>query len=304
MKKQLLLALLIGATSAVFAQTTINVRVSNGSDDHEELINGSVPQSGTVGDMDPGSSDLELGNADPTADPQLVGIRFPGIAIPANATILNAYIQFAVDATNKNTDPCVLTVQVEDNINPATFSDNPFSLSTRSVLTSSVTWNVSGASWGTVGSAGADQRTPDLKSLVQSLVNKSGWVSGNAMAFYIKGTGTREVEAFEGDAAKAPELVIQFSAVTGIKEITQKLDATIFPNPFKSSFNVQYGLEGNSDVVVSIYDMTGKLISEKTISNVSAGTHNYNPALKLETGMYFVKIKTNNDQKILKVIAE
>lgn len=303
--KHLLATLLIGGATFAFSQTTVTSTVNTSLDDHEERINGSVPQSGTVGDMDSGSSDLELGNESATADPQLVGVRFASLAIPANANITNAYIQFAVDATSKNTDPCVLTVQVEDNVNAATFSDNAFSLSSRSLIATSVTWSVSGATWSIVGSQGVDQRTADIKSLVQTIVNKAGWVSGNAMAFYIKGTGTREVEAFDGDPALAPKLVVEYSIATGINE-THSTGAfvNVYPNPFHGNLNIQVSLQKTEDLSVSIYDLTGKVMESKHMGLTAAGILNYTPASTLAAGMYFVKIQTGTQQQTIKVISE
>lgn len=304
MKNNLLTLIFAGSFSLAFGQTTLSVSVNSSLDDHEEWIAG-ANQSNVVGDMDAASSDLELGQESANADPQLVGMRFTNITIPANATIVNAYIQFAVDATAKNTDPCVLTVQTEDNINPATFSDNPFSLTSRTLMPGTVTWNVSGASWTTVGSAGADQRTSDIKSLVQALVNKAGWASGNAMAFYIKGTGTREVESFDGDVpAKAPMLVVQYNTVTGINEVREKLQVSAYPNPFKSSFNLSVELHASSDVNVSVYDLTGKVVEEKSVENAGTGTFRYTSGKQLTPGMYFVKVQAGDKQQTIKIIAE
>lgn len=303
--KQLLSIFLIGSASLMMGQTTINVRVNASLDDHEERITGDLPQSGTVGNMDAGSSDLELGNESATADPQLVGVRFASVAIPAQATIISAYIQFAVDATAKNTNPCALNIYSENSANPATFSDNPFSLSTRSLTAGSIAWNVSGPTWSVVGSAGVDQRTADIKSLIQPLVFKAGWVSGNAMAFFIKGTGTREVESYDGDPALAPELVVTYSVTaTGTQDLKNDASVTIYPNPFNNLFKVDVELYSASDVNISVYDLTGKLVEEKSVENAPAGTFNYTSVCQLNPGMYFVKIKTNNTQKIIKIISE
>lgn len=304
--KHLLAALLIGGSVFTYGQTTFSVSVNTSLDDHEEHINGSVQQTQTLGSMDPGSSDLELGNEKPAADPQLVGVRFTSLSIPAGATILNAYIQFVVDDIAKNTDPCILNVQVEDNVNPATFSDNPFSLSTRTVMPSMVTWTVSGNTWSVVGSGGADQRTPDLKTLVQAVVNKAGWASGNAMAFYIKGYGTREVESFDGDAPKAPMLVVQYSNVaTSLTEQIQNTSfVNVFPNPFQGTFNMNIEVHKASDLNIELYDMTGKLIETKNVSEAGVGTYHYAPSLSLNAGLYFVKVQAGAQHQTLKVIAE
>ena len=45
-----------------------------------------------------GSSDLELVYDKAESGNQTVGIRFQGVQIPKNSTILEAYIQFTVDA--------------------------------------------------------------------------------------------------------------------------------------------------------------------------------------------------------------
>lgn len=304
--KHLLAALLIGGSVFSYGQTTLSVSVNASLDDHEEHINGSVQQTQTLGSMDPGSSDLELGNEKPAADPQLVGVRFTSLSIPAGATILNAYIQFVVDDIAKNTDPCVLNVQVEDDANPATFSDNPFSLSTRTVMPSMVTWTVSGNTWSVVGSGGVDQRTPDLKTLVQAVVNKAGWTSGNAMAFYIKGYGTREVESFDGDASKAPMLVVQYNNVaTGLTEQTRNPSfVNVFPNPFQNAFNMNVEVYQAGDLNIELYDVTGKLLEMKKIHEVSVGTYHYAPSTQMKAGLYFVKVQTGTQQQTLKVIAE
>ena len=49
-------------------------------------------------------------------------------------------------------------------------------------LGDSVIWNNIPA-WTTVGDSGADQRTPDLSNLLQKVIDRSGWVSGNAVLF-------------------------------------------------------------------------------------------------------------------------
>jgi hypothetical protein len=279
-------------------------------DDHEERTSGTVTQSGTLGDMYPASTALELGNDQPTADPVLVGLRFKNVTIPKYADIISAYIQFTVKGTSKNTDPCNLTVQAQNSANPATFSDNAFDLSARTLAAGSIAWSVSGSTWGTVGSATADQRTSDLKSLVQPLVYNSAWVAGNAMVFFIKGVGTREVESFEGDAAKAAELVVTFSTAgtptlaTGIIELTKSTSISVYPNPFKNSFTTSVELNNFSNVAISVYDISGKLVEEKIVADAPKGVFQYTSTAQLNKGLYFVKVKTNDTQKVIKLISE
>ena len=76
------------STTVPGGSTSLDIRVTSGGDDVGESSTGS---------MSINSSDLELTYDNNT---QLVGIRFKGVNIPKNATILNAYIQFKVNEVN------------------------------------------------------------------------------------------------------------------------------------------------------------------------------------------------------------
>ncbi|MFN0013110.1 MAG: alkaline phosphatase PhoX, partial [Saprospiraceae bacterium] len=214
MKKHLLFMLLSLVAHVAIAQQTITVQVSTASDDQEEWIAG-PGQTKTVGDMDAGSSDLELGTeATNNGDPQVVGVRFTGITIPANALITRAYLQFQVDNTNKNTDPCNIWIKAQNSVTPPTFETTPFNITTRPALADSVFWGIPAGTWNAIGQNGTDQRSVDISKLVQQLVNLPGWSSGSAMAFFLYGTGLREAESFDGLPAGAPKLIIEFIPTT------------------------------------------------------------------------------------------
>lgn len=312
--KLLLINCLIGGASLMIGQTTLNIKVATALDDHMERIAGANPQSGgSVGDMIVSSPVLDFGNETSTTNPRLVGLRFTGLTIPKFATIMDAYVQFTVKGTSKNTDPCTLNIYAEDNVNPATFSDNANSLSGRTMTQGFVAWTVSGTTWGTVGSAGTEQRTPSIKSLIQPLIFKSTWVSGNPVAVYIKGSGVREVESFEGSAAKAAELVVTYSVAggtstvtTGVEELNSNSSVSVYPNPFNHAlgFNVNIEVAQASDISIAVYDLTGKLIDEKIVKQAAAGIFHYTSASELKTGMYFVKVQANGKQEIIKLIAQ
>ena len=180
----------------VSAQTTITSQVSNDDDDAEERVSN--------GEVDVNSSDLELIR---DGNDQLVGLRFRNINVPPGETILSAYIQFAVDETDTQTTS--LIIHGEDHNNAKKFKDDDDNISDRNLTTASVAWN-SIPAWNTVGQAGVDQRTPDLKSIVQEIVNRSGWSPGNNMVFIISGSGQRTAEAHDGDSSKAPILTITY----------------------------------------------------------------------------------------------
>jgi hypothetical protein len=171
------------------------IRVAASSDDAEENSSGRVST---------GSSDLEL-----TYDRsnQTVGIRFSGTAIPKGATIVNAYIQFQTDETQSVATS--LTIQGEDTDNAGAFLGLTGNISSRTRTTAAVSWSPS--AWTTVGEAGSDQRTPDIASVIQEIVNRPGWSSDNAMVLIITGTGERVAESYDGNSAGAPLLHVEFT---------------------------------------------------------------------------------------------
>ena len=166
-----------------------------GSDDAEENGAGTVSLT---------SSDLEL-VTDGTAV-QTVGVRFAGVAIPQGATVTNAYIQFVVDEAQSEATTLTLKAQAADTA--ATFTTAAANVSSRPRTSAAVSWTP--AAWTAVGAAGADQRTPNLAALVQEVVNRPGWASGNALALIITGSGHRTAVAYNGGAGNAPLLHLEF----------------------------------------------------------------------------------------------
>lgn len=178
---------------------TFSKRIASGNDDVEELQTGSVYNN---------SSDIEVVNDGTTNGNQTVGLRFAGVTIPKGSVITNAYIQF----TSKETGSTATSVTIKgDNAdNSAAFTTASMNVSSRLKTTASATWAPS--AWSTTGAAGAAQKTPNLASIVQQVVNRTGWASGNALSFIISGTGKRTAFAYEGSAASAPMLVIEYGA--------------------------------------------------------------------------------------------
>jgi len=176
--------------------TTLEVRVAASSDDAEERFSGNMYRT---------SSDLEL--VDDKHGNQTVGIRFVGLSIPHGATIANAYLQFQVDETS--TAPASLTIEGQAIGDAPTFTSSAWDISSRSRTTAAVSW--SPAPWTTVGEAGPNQRTPDLSSIVQEIVNGPDWSSGNALVVILTGSGTRVAESYDGSPGAAPLLHVEYT---------------------------------------------------------------------------------------------
>jgi len=170
------------------------VRVSDPNDDAEERANGSMYLN---------SSDLELSQ---DSSNQTIGIRFDSIDIPSNVTITNAYIQFTVDEAKS--EATSLMIFGEDSDNPSIYTSDYQDITSRFRTSSYVSWVPE--PWTVVGEASVKQQTPDLTKIVQEIVSNSDWISENAMAFMIIGSGRRTAESYNGMPASAPLLHIEY----------------------------------------------------------------------------------------------
>jgi hypothetical protein len=175
----------------------LSIPVAQKTDDADELQGGTVRT--TTGDVELGMGSEGI--------PTTAGLRFTGVQVPAGANILYADVQFQVDETKQTAANFVIRAQQSDN--PTTFlSSTAFNVSSRPVTSQSVAWAPPG--WSVLGAAGPDQRTPDLQTVIQEVVNRPGWSSGNALAIIITGSGRRTAESFDG-GAPPPILHIRYA---------------------------------------------------------------------------------------------
>jgi hypothetical protein len=191
----------------IVTPTVASYQPASSDDDAEEGDDG-------AGVLDIGSSDLEI-TQDHEDDPsrnQTIGIRFRNVSIPQKAEILNAYIQFDVDEEDKNADPFDVTITGEANAYPESFMPVDYNISSRARTTASVNW-ADIPFWTVKHERGPDQQTPDLKTVVQEIVNRDDWYGGNNMVFILEGTGQRTAESFDGagdNIEQRPTLVVTF----------------------------------------------------------------------------------------------
>ena len=174
-----------------------DLSISASSDDAEEFTSDH-----TVHDL--ASTDLEL--IDDHGSEQVVGLRFQSVPLPQGAQITEAHVQFEADAAS--TGSISLTIKGQKVGNASTFTTNAYDISGRATTTASVGW--SPPDWNTADEAGSAQRTPDLKTIIQEIVNQETWSSGNALVLIITGSGAgyREAESYDGEGA-VPSLHIE-----------------------------------------------------------------------------------------------
>jgi PKD repeat protein len=228
------------------APNIFEVRVSTGYDDAEESSSGSMSRS---------SGDLELVDDGGSRPDQTVGMRFNGVEIPQGATITNAYVQFQVDEADS--EETSLQIRGQDTDNAATFSSSSNNISNRPKTTASVSW--APPPWNSVGAAGPDQRTPDISWVIQEIVDRSGWGSGNSLAIIITGSGQRTAESYNGSSSAAPLLHVEYSMTGSTPGNTPPLASfTATPSsgdaPLTVNFNASTSNDSDGTIVSYMWD--------------------------------------------------
>lgn len=169
------------------------------TEDVEEYPNGTVTRE---------SGDIELVNDSLAAGNQTVGLRFGGMRIPRRAGIQSARIQFVAKDASVASPASSLLLQGLDAGQAGTFLSSAFNVSQRTRTSTSVSWTA--PAWA-AGGNGEAQQTPDLKTIVQEIVNQGAWEQGSPLGFVITGSGVRNAWSLEGNANAAAILHVQWS---------------------------------------------------------------------------------------------
>jgi hypothetical protein len=85
-----------------------------------------------------------------------------------------------------------------------------------------------------------------------------------------------------------------------VKELKETKDPSLlgnYPNPFNSTTQIKYSLNFESNVVLDIYDLTGRKVSTLVNEKQKPGNYvkTFNP-LNLTTGMYIYRLRTAEGQ--------
>jgi hypothetical protein len=162
------------------------------------------------------SSDLEFPRDVVNDVEQFVGLRFNTLAIPRNSEIISAYIQLT--AIEPQTGPTTVRFRAEANMNPAIFTTDSGSISSRVRTNSYVDWSPS--DWSLANESDEAQQTVDLGPLIEELIWQDDWVPGLDIVIVAsrspQDTGLNMRNAYSGrDGAHVPVLHIVFKVNTG-----------------------------------------------------------------------------------------
>jgi glucose/arabinose dehydrogenase len=196
-------AILLGVLPALIARTTgqsvtpltRTFQISNYVDDVNE----------SASEYDEFSPTVSLGTAGSAAN-SYTGLRFSGVSIPRGSVIRSAHLE--AHAAQTSWILMGFEIGIEASGNSAAFStgNRP---SQRALATPRVAHS-SDVEW----IADTWYSLDDITPLVQAIVNRSDWSSGNSLSLVLRGTvgtwGRKLVHSFDQSGSLAPRLVVTF----------------------------------------------------------------------------------------------
>jgi hypothetical protein len=145
------------------------------------------------------------------------------------------------------------------------------------------------------------QRTPELKTLVQAVIDLGGWQSGRPLAFIIRGTGRRTAESYEGEGA--PLLHIEYTPSAALQAADLETEASdmsrlrlaafVVPNPLRRSGMLNLTLGRSGPVRVEVLDVQGRRVAVVLDTpHLEPGRHPIalRGAEPLRSGVYFYRV--------------
>lgn len=146
------------------------------------------------------------------------GMRFTNITIPQGATINGAHLTLKAASSYSGTD-CNTRISAEDVDDAPTFADDKAAFDARwaARTTARVDWdNI--PEW----TPGTDYNSPEIKTVIQEIVDRGGWASGQAIVIFWEDYEDRSTHAtdcyrtaypWDVDPSYAPKLVIDYTEV-------------------------------------------------------------------------------------------
>lgn len=241
--------------------------------------------------------DLDMGWEGDDFNIMTTGYRFTGVEIPQGAKIDSAFLEFY--SHEAESDTAKVTIYGEASDNPVTYDMDNLILS-RPKTKASYNWVVT-EEW----PIWTKFRTPDITPIIQEIIDRQGWKSGNALAITITGQdqgasdkdNARDVMSFEneedpedgGDGKNHPErvpkLIVYYTSKTNNTNDLKVNSFDVYPNPAATYFRITRTLDAQS--TVKLFNASGICVMEYP-SNLEAY-----PIYNIAPGFYTVSATKN-----------
>jgi len=251
-----------------------------------------------------------------------LGLRFRDLWIPNGATIDSAFIVLHAHEGKSAADVAMITIKGEAADNAATFDSTNFNdnylLTDRPTVSTEVSWTVA-EDW----TIWQPYSTPDVGGIIEEIVARPGWTSGNAIAFILEGEdqgpstveNAREFTSFEniadpddvdpqgnpGDGTNHPErrpyLMIYVNGPLGQQEIKIAPSLSIFPNPSENGI-IHLELSSDDLAKVEVVNLAGSVVAQYEVAE-ELNTFNLSD---LNPGIYLMKVAQNGEVSTQKFV--
>jgi hypothetical protein len=303
-----LIVLLVGCGDLAQAESMPERQISEGSDDAEEDV---IPS--TVTYNNPLWACCNCPASGYLCHITGAGLRFTDVQIPQGAAIDSAWLTILPFIITNDDIAC--TVYCEDVDNCTTFvTANFHNVSNRDRTSSKITWcqRDAGSDW--VSSC-------NLADVVREVVNRPGWVPGNALAFIL----------IPGDSAGEWRSNLQFQAWEimdhsyGAKfnciytssdspdeeEIVGPIKVALsqnHPNPFNQETEIEFALASPGLVSLDIFDLLGRKVRCLVSEHLSSGSKwvlwdgKNDSGTDVSSGIYFCRMKVGGSTETKKLV--
>ncbi len=139
------------------------------------------------------------------------------------------------------------------------------------------------------------------------------WVSGDSCIKYFPhfnylGNDTMRFVACDNSGLNHCDtitIIFRITEPNGVEETSNMVVFGMYPNPVNDKLIIQYYLYDAEEVVMNVYDVNGRLISQGKISDATNGLHHAQlSTAELAAGNYIVELKTPNLAYRKKIIKE
>lgn len=108
-------------------------------------------------------------------------------------------------------------------------------------------------------------------------------------------------------AAYNPALLLKPGSNFAVNSTARLLNFNVFPNPSTDVFNIEFTLEKESDVNLTLFDINGRAMQEILQSRLEKGKYNHSISARetsIPHGVYLLKLIVNGSESSMKVVRQ
>mgnify|MGYP001608735884 CR=1 FL=1 len=189
---------------------TLDLQVIASADDCSRVISNAPPGSWSLTSASASAGGYDFANR------LGAGFRFVNVTIPPGARVVSAYLTLRCRiAKNGVDDKSRISAEAVDNASAIADDQDAFDTRWATRTTARIDWdNIS--DWG----QNTDKNSPDIKTVIQEIVNRANWVSGNSIVIFWEDFEDRSIHvaenwrdaySYDGSVTYAPKLHVLYS---------------------------------------------------------------------------------------------